>query len=127
MDCPRCSVEMTEIPGEDSTLQRCPECGGIWVDSADLNKILLHANLPALSALGGYVNTDEIAGLCPACQVDLTVVEGGEKRSVHYDTCESCGGVWVENETDDELPESIDRAAADKQIVDFFKRFSKKK
>ena len=48
MDCPRCSVEMSEIPREDGSLQRCAECGGLWVDVTDLNKILLHANLPAL-------------------------------------------------------------------------------
>jgi Zn-finger nucleic acid-binding protein len=127
MDCPRCSVELTKIPGEDSTLHRCVDCGGIWVESADLNKILLHANLPALSALGGFVNADEMSGLCPACQVDLTVIEGGEKRSVQYDTCESCGGVWVDGPEDDDVPETLDRAGADRQIVAFFKRFSKKK
>ncbi|ABS28395.1 zf-TFIIB domain-containing protein [Anaeromyxobacter sp. Fw109-5] len=127
MDCPRCSVEMTEIAQEDSALQRCGECGGIWVvDVADLNKMLLHANLPALSALGGYVNTDEIAGMCPACNVDLVVVEGGERKSVAYDTCESCGGVWVEGEEDEPAPE-LGWRDAEKQIVGFFRRFAKKK
>jgi Zn-finger nucleic acid-binding protein len=127
MDCPRCSVEMSEISQEDSKLQRCAECGGIWVvDPTDLNKILLHANLPALSALGGYVNTDEMAGMCPACNVDLVVVEGGEKRSLAYDTCESCGGLWVEGEEDAPPPE-LDWQGATKQIVGFFRRFAKKK
>jgi Zn-finger nucleic acid-binding protein len=127
MDCPRCSVEMQEITREDSTLQRCAECGGIWVvDVADLNKMLLHANLPALSTIGGYVNTDEIAGMCPACNVDLVVVEGGEKKSLAYDTCESCGGVWVDGEEETPAPE-MDYKAANKQIVDFFKLFAKKK
>jgi Zn-finger nucleic acid-binding protein len=127
MDCPRCSVEMTELSHQDSTLQRCAECGGIWVvDVADLNKILLHANLPALSALGGWVNADEIAGMCPACNVDLVAVEGGEKRALHYDTCESCGGLWVEGEEDEPAPE-LDWKGAKDQIVAFFKRFAKKK
>ncbi|HYG67001.1 MAG TPA: zf-TFIIB domain-containing protein [Anaeromyxobacteraceae bacterium] len=127
MDCPRCSIELAEIPGDESTVHRCSECGGIWVESTDLNRILLHGNLPALSSITGYVNTDEIAGLCPACQVDLTVVEGGEKRSMEYDTCESCGGVWIDGPEDDEPAESITRPEADRQIVEFFKRFSKKK
>ena len=127
MDCPRCSVEMQEITHEDSTLQRCPECGGIWVvDPADLNKMLLHANLPALSAIGGYVNADEISGMCPACNVDLVVVEGGEKRALAYDTCESCGGVWVDGEKDEPAAE-LDWKAANQQIVEFFKQFAKKK
>ncbi len=126
MDCPRCSVEMQEITQEDGTLQRCAECGGLWVDVTDLNKILLHANLPALSAIGGYVNADEIAGMCPACNVDLVVVEGGEKRSLSYDTCESCGGIWIEGD-EDEPAESLDWKGAEGQIVAFFRRFAKKK
>jgi Zn-finger nucleic acid-binding protein len=126
MDCPRCSVEMSEIPREDGALQRCAECGGIWSDVADLNKILLHANLPALSALGGFVNADEITGMCPACNVDLVVVEGGEKRSVSYDTCESCGGIWIDG-YEDEPPAEIEARVAERQIVEFFKRFSKKR
>jgi Zn-finger nucleic acid-binding protein len=127
MDCPRCSVEMAEISHEDSAVQRCGECGGIWVvDVADLNKMLLHANLPALSALGGYVNTDEIAGMCPACNVDLVVVEGGERRSLSYDTCESCGGLWVEGEEDEPAAE-LSWKDATGRIVAFFKRFAKKR
>ncbi len=127
MDCPRCSVEVTEIAGEDSAIQRCSECGGLWVDVADLNKLLLHANLPALSALGGYVNPDEIAGMCPVCQVDLVAVEGGDKRSLHYDSCESCGGIWLEGPDEDEVPAEKDFKGATQDIVGFFRRFAKKK
>jgi Zn-finger nucleic acid-binding protein len=126
MDCPRCSVELTEIPREDGALHRCAECGGLWVDVTDLNKILLHANLPALSSISGFVNPDEMTGLCPACSVEMVVVEGGEKKSIAYDTCESCGGIWVDTD-EDEVPPEIDRKVAEGQIVAFFKRFSKKK
>ena len=79
MDCPRCSVELTAITQEDSSVNRCSECGGLWVDGTDLTKILLHANLPALSSIPGFVNPEEFgAGLCPACQVDLSVPEGAQ-------------------------------------------------
>ncbi len=127
MDCPRCSVEMSEIAREDGTLHRCAECGGLWVDVTDLNKMLLHGNLPALSALGGFANPDEISGMCPACNVDLVVVEGGEKRSVSYDTCESCGGIWVDGPEDADPAPELDWPGAEKQIVAFFKRFAKRK
>ncbi len=127
MDCPRCSVEVTEITQQDRTLQRCPDCGGLWVDVADLNKILLHSNLPALSALGGFLNADEIAGMCPSCQVDLVAVEGGEKRSLHYDTCESCGGIWIEGPDADEVPAEVDWKGAEADIVGFFRTFAKRK
>jgi Zn-finger nucleic acid-binding protein len=126
MDCPRCTVEMAEIPGDDGTMHRCSDCGGLWIDVADLNKILLHANLTALSAIGGWVNVDEIAGQCPACNVDLVVVEGGEKRSLHYDTCESCGGIWVEGPDEEDVPETQSWSEAATEIVAFYKVFRKK-
>ena len=126
MDCPRCSVEMSEIARDSGALHRCGECGGLWVDVADLNKILLHANLPALSSISGWVNAEEITGICPACNVDLVVVEGGEKRSESYDTCESCGGIWIDGDEDEPAAE-IASEAAEREIVGFFRRFAKKK
>ena len=126
MDCPRCSVEMQDVVKDDATLQRCSECGGLWIDSVDLNRVLLHANLPALSAVGGFLNAEEIAGSCPACRVDLVAVEGGEKRSLHYDTCESCGGIWIDGPDEDEVPETLDWKGAEKEIVEFYRAFRKK-
>jgi Zn-finger nucleic acid-binding protein len=64
--------------------------------------------------------------MCPACNVDLVSVEGGDKRSLHYDTCESCGGIWVEGPDEDEIAETIDYGAAEKEIVAFYRRFRKK-
>jgi len=127
MDCPRCSVELTAITQDDSAVNRCSECGGLWVDGNDLTKILLHANLPALNAIGGQINVDVLAGTCPACSVDLVVVEGGEKLSLHYDTCESCGGLWVEGEDVDDVPETIDFKAAGAELTGFFRAFAKNK
>ena len=127
MDCPRCSVEMSEIAREDGALQRCAECGGLWVtDVTDLNKILLHANLPALSAIPGFVNAEELTGPCPACNVDLVVVDNAEKRPTEaYDTCESCGGIWVDGQADEPAPELPANKAED-EIVGFFRRFATK-
>jgi Zn-finger nucleic acid-binding protein len=126
MDCPRCSVELTPISQEESTIQWCPDCGGNWVEVTDLNKILLHANLPALSSIPGFVNTDELSGMCPACNVELSVIEGGEKKALAYDTCESCGGIWVDGEADDPPAEQT-YAGSVKEIVAFFRVFAKKK
>lgn len=127
MDCPRCSVELSEIAREDGALQRCSECGGVWVgDVTDLNKILLHANLPALSSIPGFVNAEELTGPCPACNVDMVVVDNHEKRATaSYDTCESCGGVWVDSDADEPAAE-IDAKAAEGEIVSFFRMFANK-
>lgn len=120
MDCPRCNVEMTLLEGEDVSLQRCTECGGIWVDPADLNPILLRANLPVLDRLGGKENLDEVAVTCPDCQIDMTVIEGNDKSGLRYEACESCGGIWLEVEGGEDAEDLEQIEAA---VVDHFRAF----
>ena len=118
MDCPRCEVELVQLEGEGTTLARCPDCAGLWIDIAEVNRLLLKHNLPGLESLGGRANIDESSGLCPECLVDLMGVDGGERRSMAYETCEVCGGIFLDSETESEdLQEIIG------SVVDFYRRF----
>ena len=124
MDCPRDTVEMTELTaGEDQALYRCAECGGLWLDVADLNRILLHAGLPTLEGMGGRANPETDAGECPVDNVGLLAIESQHKRNpLVYETCESCGGIWLEsNDFDGEGESAKDMVVG---IVDFFREFS---
>jgi Zn-finger nucleic acid-binding protein len=130
MDCPGCAaannveVEMTDLPGDHETLRECAECGGLWINAADLNRILLHNNLAGLEAQGGKVDANALTGQCPDCQVDLVRVDGGDRsHPLHYDTCESCGGIFLESEFKD----ARDAKAAEAAIIEFFRRFDKRK
>ena len=124
MDCPSCNVEMSELEGDDTTLRKCAECGGLWIDVADLNRILLHNGLPGLDSLGGKVNVDALTGQCPDCQVDLVTIEGGDRsHPMNYDTCESCAGIFLESEFKD----ISDAKTAFAEIVAFFKKFSERR
>ena len=124
MNCPACNVEMAELEGDETTLRKCGDCGGLWIDVADLNRALLHHNLPGLESLGGRADPEALTGQCPECQVDLARVTGGPRQSpLFYETCESCGGIFLESEFKD----ASDVQAAMKEIVDFFQRFSSRK
>ncbi len=122
MDCPRCEVELVQLEGEGVSLARCPDCAGLWLDIAELNRLLLRHNMPGLESLGGRANVDESSGQCPECQVDLVAVEGGEKHALRYETCEVCGGIFIESDTESEdVKEAVD------SIVDFYRRFAQTK
>jgi Zn-finger nucleic acid-binding protein len=124
MDCPGCNVEMANLEGDEQALQKCSECGGLWIDVADLNRVLLHNNMPGLESLGGRMNTEALTGQCTECQVDLVSVDGGDRNHpLHYDTCESCGGIFLESEFKD----AADAKVALQEIVQFFRDFSGKK
>ncbi len=120
MDCPRCNVEMNLLEGEGISLQRCADCGGTWVDASYLNPILLRANLPVLDRIGGKANLEEIGVTCSDCQVELTVIEGNDKSGLRYETCESCGGIWLEVDGADEAETLED---IEVRIVDHFREF----
>jgi Zn-finger nucleic acid-binding protein len=123
MDCPRDNTEMSELTdGEERVLFRCAECGGLWLEAADLNRILLHAGLPTLEAMGGRANPDEDAGECPVDTVALLAVESQHKRNpLIYETCESCGGIWLESADFAEEGDSAEELT--KGIVDFYRDF----
>jgi Zn-finger nucleic acid-binding protein len=124
MDCPGCSIEMADLEGDDNTVRKCGDCGGLWIDVADLNRVLLHHNLPGLESLGGKVDAEALTGQCPECQVDLVRINGGDRQHpLSYDTCESCGGTFLESEFKD----ASDTKVAYEEIVAFFKTFSAKK
>lgn len=124
MDCPGCSVEMAELQGDESALRKCSDCGGLWINVADLNRVLLHNNLPGLESLGGRMDTDALTGQCPDCHVDLIKVQGGARQHpLCYETCESCGGTFLESE----FKNVTDSKIASQEIVGFFQRFSYKK
>ena len=124
MDCPRDNVEMAELTdGENRLLFRCAECGGLWLDVADLNRILLHSGLPTLEAMGGRANPDEDAGECPVDHVGLLAVESAHKRNpLVYETCESCGGIWLESA--DFADDGDSAQELTKGIVEFYREFA---
>ena len=123
MDCPKDGIELEAKEDDHLTLQTCGECFGVFLDVADLNRILLRHNLPGLEKLGGSANVEELVGHCPSCQVDLIAIEGGPHKSLRYDTCESCGGIWLEQGLEKVKPNgSIEDLSLG--IVDFYKRFA---
>ena|SRR5688572_9894557 len=124
MNCPGCNVEMADLEGEENTVRKCGECGGLWIDVSDLNRVLLHNNLPGLESLGGKMEPDAMTGQCPDCLVDLVRINGGDRHhQLSYDTCESCGGTFLESEFKD----ATDLKVAYDEIVDFFKGFTARK
>ncbi|HZH02864.1 MAG TPA: zf-TFIIB domain-containing protein [Myxococcaceae bacterium] len=121
MDCPSCNVEMTDLEGDDEKLRVCQDCGGLWVDVADLNRMLLHHGLPGLESLGGHVDPGAETGVCRDCLIDLTRVKGGDRHDPqHYETCESCGGIFVGTDADPADTSEAAKAA----IVSAFRQFA---
>lgn len=121
MACPRELGEMKELAAQDDAVLYVSDEGGVWQDSIDVNRLLLHAGLPGLESMGGKTNLDALGDLCPKDNVDLIVIEGGEKSNpLEYGICEVCGGLWIELGLD---PEDVDAGTAQAATVEFFRDF----
>ena len=92
--CPRDLDDTKEVVGRDESVFRLYE-GGVWADSVDVNRMLLHAGLPGLESMGGKPNLDAIGDRCPKDDVDLIVIGGADH--LEYSICEVCGGIWLDD------------------------------
>ncbi len=96
LDCPKCWVAMekeeVEILGPNIVIDICPDCGGIWLDRSELNKLLKDRKLS--NYLTKHIGTQSKSQLvCPRCGwlMDLEPAE-----EVEVDVCLKCGGVWLD-------------------------------
>src|SRR5207245_259088 len=78
-----------------------------------------------LEAMGGRANPEEDAGECPVDNVALLAVGSQHKRNpLVYETCESCGGIWLESADFAEEGDSAEELT--KGIVEFYREFAVK-
>jgi Zn-finger nucleic acid-binding protein len=109
MKCPRDGKTLDDIVISGSQVDRCEECGGIWFDRDELEKIKderdenlswldfdLWRDEEKLKAGGTYID-------CPRDGSPLYQIQYGES-SVMADVCPQCRGVWLDR---DELEKLI--------------------
>jgi hypothetical protein len=44
MRCPKCGADLETIERHGVSIDRCNECGGVWLDNGELDLILQHAD-----------------------------------------------------------------------------------
>lgn len=96
IECPRCACSLeaygrTGEQGEYVVADMCMECGGVWLDGAEVGKVY-----PALARLETMEpERDPQAGLvsCPRCDEMTTAFRFFE---VIIDHCAACRGLWID-------------------------------
>jgi len=107
MDCPRDGTRLEEVKIEDVVVDRCPGCGGVWIDfgvmarvlsrdSHDLRMLLPQREAPEMP--------EEEYLECPRCDDVLIRMESSE-AGLEYYSCLTCYGRWLDGKTLDGLAE----------------------
>jgi PAT family beta-lactamase induction signal transducer AmpG len=118
MRCPKCRSDMEQIMIDDTEIDRCSTCHGLWFDDGELNKL---RNKEAATILDiGDVKTgkkqNEIEHYrCPRCAGPMNRLVDPEQPHIWFEQCDSCHGSFFD------AGELTDLATV--SVSDFFKRF----
>ena len=101
MKCPKCShIEMAPETFAGITIDRCPDCHGIWFDVFELESVLRADPRLLLSEDRHFQapHRDEGERLnCPRCRgTYLIKLNSRERPGTIVDSCTVCYGVWLD-------------------------------
>lgn len=125
MLCPVCQVEMFVLEYDFIEVDYCMKCGGVWLDSGELELVgekagaIRNELLGALEeSVGKPLRRDEVRH-CPVCNKKLKqmIVEGD--KTIMLDTCSRQHGIWFDK---GELHTVVVAAGAEKdnKLASFF-------
>ncbi len=106
MNCPRDGAPLiTEPYGDNTTVDRCRACAGVWLDLGELETVQRdsHISSAELDDVDVIADAYEMArqkalrGIkCPRCSLPLEAVEYAYCSRVLIDRCVKCEGIWLD-------------------------------
>ncbi len=98
MQCPRCKNPMIVLELAEVEIDYCPDCGGIWLDSGEL-ELLLGNSEKAMKLLNLFAEdkvSKEEKLKCPICSRKMKKVLVGEEEQILIDQCKNNHGLWFD-------------------------------
>lgn len=115
--CPRCESDPTMVARlvGDTLMDECPECHGIWLDAAAVERLVKERRQVSTQAVlgmggpeAGSANPSHPPGRvyvkCPECDTIMNRTNFAKRSGIIIDTCKA-HGTWFDA---DELPRVVD-------------------
>jgi len=81
---------------DETTVDKCPECAGIWLNSDKLEQTMKKHELDAIKAkIDAKPHDGKNDAKCPNCGGKMIQVVHPE-HDVSVDTCKACYGHWLD-------------------------------
>lgn len=96
--CGKCGGPFTAHFLEGLIADRCTSCRGVWLDRAEVDRILgMNTNSAALTPAAGFEQAplDTLLGSCPTCRVGLHAHDVPGKPA-SLEICGHCHGIWFD-------------------------------
>lgn len=98
--CGKCGGQLhTQQTQDGAILDRCGDCGGVWLEAEEVRRILgRDVELPVLATLAPLAASplDEVVGDCPWCRVKLELRPVPGTPPFHIERCQRCHGMWLD-------------------------------
>lgn len=103
---------MRKVPRDNILVDRCPDCGGIWLDAGELdmlekgaghdNAVLLHQARKEIMEEAHRLVT--VVGMCPKCERER--LQQIQRRGIELDVCGHCDGIFFDERELDQMLEN---------------------
>ena len=118
MRCPKCRSDMQQIVIDDTEIDRCSSCHGLWFDAGELAK-LNDSDAAAAIDIGDVATGKQQNAIehypCPRCAGSMNRLVDPKQPHIWFEQCGSCRGSYFD------AGEFSDLATL--SVSDFFKRF----
>lgn len=106
LECPRCKRNLTEATYENVRIDRCAECGGVWLDTGEMEQVLEcyekkfsgeQVSKAMSSASAGVTETEnESVENCPICVKRMNPLNFNYSSGIIIDVCPTGHGLWFD-------------------------------
>lgn len=100
MNCPKCKSIMVVLELNEVEIDNCLECGGIWLDSGELELLLddPESKNILLSSFKIDNSSREKPLKCPICskKMDKILYGNADDKTVLVDKCKNDHGIWFD-------------------------------
>ena len=99
MNCPACGSAMVTLELADIEIDHCVHCGGIWLDTGELELLLddPRKTAPLLDSFQEAPAASEPPRRCPICDKKMMkIAVGASKPPLVIDRCRRTDGLWLD-------------------------------
>ena len=107
MKCPNCQGQLSTITYEGVQIETCPSCGGEWLDSDELGKIVrLRQQRFSEQEQQAIAQAEPVKGIkladvdrdltCPKCGGTTDAINYFVDTGIIIDRCTACHGFWLD-------------------------------
>jgi Zn-finger nucleic acid-binding protein len=99
LQCPKCNAPMRPMQVEQTQVDRCTVCEGLWFDALEERDVREKESVDRLDPPGAVALTsrnDQRRVDCPRCHSPMIRLLDRRNRSVSYESCPVCYGKFFD-------------------------------